>query len=107
MSNRIKIEIHVNDNLNINKESILKNNLRDILEVEGTLGITIDGKVVFLDKYCALLELLIYFEKWKRSIEKNRIVDFIYKSIESEESPLLAFEKIDLRMGNKIGLAAL
>ena len=59
-------------------------------EIEGTLRIEVENDIIFNEEDILLLEFAIYLKKW---LESDKNSNFIYESMEFEESPILSFEK--------------
>lgn len=72
------------------KSSILNPIVRS--EIEGTLIIKVNNCIIFNEEYLLLLEFAIYIKKW---LDSDKESNFIYESLEFEENPALAFEKIE------------
>ncbi len=60
--------------------------------IEGSLIILIDGQIFLAEENILLLELAHSFKNWF----ENKSGDFIYKSMDYEEYPLLFFKKISV-----------
>ncbi len=65
------------------------------VDVEGTLAISINRRKIFNEKGILLVELAIYLSKWLKDIEKNKIRNFYYESMDFEEHPILEFIEIE------------
>ena len=63
--------------------------LYDLMRIDHDFKITIDSRVFFHEPLFPILELAQYCLTWR----ENPNQDFIYNTIESEENPLLAFQR--------------
>ena len=64
------------------------------VDVEGTLEISINGRIIFKEEGILLVELAVYLSKWLRDIDKNKIRNLYYESMDCEEHPILEFVEI-------------
>ncbi len=68
--------------------------LYELIRDERYFRIDINGRTFYEDPVFPFLEFVKYCIDWKKSIyrrKKNKCVDFIYETIESEDNPHLAF----------------
>ncbi len=91
----IKPEIVIKEELSINKRGIKKHFLNSIIEIEGLFKITISENVFFEDRDFPLLELFLYLQNWYLINKNGAFSDFYFKSIESDQEPLIAFYRIE------------
>ena len=62
-------------------------------EVEGVLSVIIDGKSIFNEGGILLLELAHELARWLSTIEAGNLGDFLYESMDYEDSPILEFKR--------------
>jgi len=66
-------------------------NIADVLGDEREFEISVDGQVFFYESMFPILELAQYCQKWIN----DRNSDFIYNTVESDENPLIAFNRVE------------
>ena len=59
---------------------------------EGNLSITNDGKEFLNADGILLVEFAVVLKKWLLAIDAGRIDNFVYESMDFEESPILEFK---------------
>ena len=58
---------------------------------EGVVSLSIADKVVFKEEGILIVELYLALNKWIEEKDEQEKTDFIYESMDFEESPILAF----------------
>lgn len=72
--------------------------------IEGDLQIYVDGRVYFEEQSMNVMELAIRLTKWSGEVQQGNVCDFIYDSIDYEDSILqFIIEKNELSIHSPIG----
>lgn len=74
----------------ISASELKQMHLYDVIRDERDFRILVDGKLFFHEPLFPVLELVQSCQMWA----KNTSTNFIYNTIESEENPILSFQKL-------------
>jgi len=70
---------------------------RAITETDGRVLLSIDEAVFLELEDILILEFAYYVESWLRNTQANEVMSFYYSSMDEEEEPLLALDRLEGR----------